>query len=231
MTKKKKVNKENTMAFKKGEQLSPEELAKLNGEECDNNSYNCGDNCNCGENCDCGENCTCGEDCNCTEQDTCCEECNCSQENETACGCDNSKDSEKEQVYLEMAQRIQAEFDNYRKRTQSSEKDARKNGICFAVEKFLPVIDSLDNAKRQVADESFTKALDLVANQIMQSLSSLGVQKIEAVNQVFDPNKHNAIMTGNEQDKPDDIILEEFQAGFILDGKVIRHSVVKVNKL
>ena len=95
----------------------------------------------------------------------------------------------------------------------------------------MPVIDSIDNAKKQVTDADFIKSLDLVASQIMQSLESLGVKKIETENQIFDPNYHNAVLTGNDPDKKEDEILEEYQAGFMLDGKVIRHSVVKVNKL
>ena len=79
-------------------------------------------------------------------------------------------------------------------------------------------------------DENIIKALDLINNQIMQSLQGLGVERIEAVGKEFNPNLHNAIMTGNEEGKAEDEILEEYQAGFVLNGKVIRHSVVKVNK-
>lgn len=213
-------NKEKHMAFKKSEPLTPEELASLQEESCEQNLKD--KTCNCSKKCECDENCACTEENKCNENCTCDEKCE--------CNCAN-KSSEQEAKYFEMAQRIQAEFDNYRKRTQSAEKDAKMRGICDAVEKFLPVIDSLDNAKRQVCDENFVKALDLVGNQVMQSLSNLGVEKILALGEEFDPNLHNAIMTGSESDKPDDVVLEEFQAGFKLDGKVIRHSVVKVNKL
>ncbi len=197
------------MAFKKSEELTDEELEQL-GEKPEKNKHKHKQH---EEKCNCEKN-----DCECDEK----------------CECEHISAQENLQEamnYLEMAQRIQAEFDNYRKRTISAEKDARKNGICEAVEKFLPVIDSLDNAKRQVSDENFKKALDLVQNQVMQSLKSLGVEKIPALDQPFDPNLHNAIMAGSDSEKPDEIILEEFQAGFKLDGKVIRHSVVKVNKL
>lgn len=133
--------------------------------------------------------------------------------------------------YLDLAKRVQAEFDNYRKRTREVEKQAKQDGIALAVEKFLPIIDSIESAKKQLSDENFLKSLDLVNTQIMQSLESLGVCKIEAVGKEFDPNFHNAVLTGTDETKQNDEILEEYQAGFMLNGKVIRHSVVRVNKL
>ena len=69
-------------------------------------------------------------------------------------------------------------------------------------------------------------------NQIIKAFEELGVTKIEAVGQVFDPNYHNAVLAANEPDQPDQIILDEFQEGFILKNeRVIRHSVVRINKL
>lgn len=204
------------MAFKKNEQLNEEELEQLNKKS--SNKKHSKEKCHCNDNCECGDNCTCDSENKCNENCCCGENCDCQKD-------------EHNLNFLEMAQRIQAEFDNYRKRTANTEKEARKKGVCDAIEKFLPVIDSLDNAKRQVNDENFKKALDLVNNQLMQSLTSLGVERIDALGQMFDPNLHNAIMAGADETKPDEIILEEFQAGFKLDGKVIRHSVVKVNKL
>lgn len=189
--------------------------------------------------CQCNdENCKCNDDCNCSEHcndDCTCEDCDC---NTKHCECDgdynchHKSDNLQEALnYLELAQRVQAEFDNYRKRTAQAEKNAKQKGIMEAVEKILPIIDSVDNAKRQVSDENFTKALDLINSQIVQSLAGLGVERIEAVGKEFDPNYHNAILTGNDTTKLEDEILQEFQAGFKLGEKVIRHSVVMVNKL
>lgn len=197
------------------------------------------DNCECEKEnvCDCHEDSSCDNQCTCEEHCNCDESCDCGcQENDTCecekCSCDEHDDNMQEAYnYLEMAQRVQAEFDNYRKRTQKLEMEAKENGICLAVEKFLPVIDSIDSAKRQVKDENFQKALDLINNQLMQSLASLKVEKIDAVGKEFNPHLHNAIMTGNDSTKKDDEVLEEFQAGFKLGDKVVRHSVVRVNKL
>lgn len=212
-------------------------------------------NCTCGEECGCnheteheccgkhehtckcnhdGHNhnhCHCDDDCHCND-DCCDDECSCHDECEDDnCDCCNHDDNLQEAYnYLELAQRIQAEFENYRKRTQSAEREAKQKGIMEAVEKLLPVVDSVDIAKKQVTDESLLNALEVINKQIFQSLESLGVKKIEALGKPFDPNYHNAIMTGEDAEKEADIVLEEYQQGFTLGDKVIRYSVVKVNK-
>ena len=138
----------------------------------------------------------------------------------------------KESEYLEIAQRIKAEFENYKKRNAEVVTQSFDNGIAHTVEKLLPAIDSFKQAKSSISDENTIKGLELVLNQILKAFEELGVTKINAVGEVFDPNFHNAVLAGNEPDKPDQIILDEFQEGFILkNDRVIRHSVVRINKL
>ena len=135
----------------------------------------------------------------------------------------------KEQEYLEMAQRIQAEFDNYRRRNLEIVSSSRKDGIIQAIEALLPILDTINSAKRQVMDESLFKSLDLIYKQTLDCFSKLGVSKIEAVGKPFDPNYHNAIMAEHIEGTEPDIVIDEFQEGFVIDGRVIRHSVVKVS--
>ena len=168
--------------------------------------------CNCGcqeENgkCTCGDNCNCGDDCN--------------------CGCNHSKESE----YLELAQRIKAEFDNYKKRNAEISKISFENGVGTAVMKLLPAIDSFNQAKSNIKDTSVLSGIDLIFNQVMNAFNELGVKKIESVGCLFDPNLHNAVLTDHNDNYGDEVILEEYQPGFIMGDKVIRHSVVKINKL
>ena len=138
----------------------------------------------------------------------------------------------KEAEYLELAQRIKAEFDNYKKRNAEVVTQSFENGICHTVEKLLPALDSFKQAKDSITDENTIKGLDLVHNLILNALKELGVTKIEALGTQFDPNFHNAVLVGNEPDKPNEIILDEYQEGFILkDQRVIRHRVVRINKL
>ena len=138
----------------------------------------------------------------------------------------------KEAEYLELAQRIKAEFDNYKKRNADVVTQSFDNGVCYVVEKLLPALDSFKQAKDSISDENTIKGLDLVLNLILNAFKELGITKIEALGQKFDPNYHNAVMVGNEPDKENDIVLDEYQEGFILkDKRVIRHSVVRINKI
>ena len=140
----------------------------------------------------------------------------------------NQDDKAKE--YLDMAQRIQAEFDNYRRRNLDIAKNSRQDGIIHSVTELLPVVDTIKSAQRQVQDETFAKSIDLIYKQIIECFAKLGVQKIEAVGKPFDPNYHNAIMAEEADGVEPDMVIEEFQEGFMIDGRVIRHSVVKVSK-
>lgn len=137
---------------------------------------------------------------------------------------------DKTNEYLEMAQRIQAEFDNYRRRNQDSVFASRQDGIAYAVEMLLPVVDSINSAKRQVKDEEFLKSLELVYSQTLSCFEKLGVKKIDAINHPFNPEFHNAIMAEEVDGVEADTVIEEYQEGFEINGKVIRYSVVKVSK-
>lgn len=137
----------------------------------------------------------------------------------------------REEEFKETLQRLQAEFDNYRKRTDANMIKVKEDGIIFAINKLLPVLDSFKSAKMLVKDEEFLKSLDLIEKQFLDGLLGLNVTKIEAENQQFNPNFHNAVMTGTDPDKKDDEILEVFQDGYKMGDRVIRHSVVKINKL
>ena len=137
----------------------------------------------------------------------------------------------REEEFKESLQRLQAEFANYRKRTDASLVKVKEDGVVYAINKLLPVLDSFKSAKMLVKDEEFLKSLNLIEKQFIEGLSALNITKIEAENQIFDPRLHNAVLTGNDTTKQEDEILEVFQDGYKLDDRVIRHSVVKINKL
>lgn len=138
----------------------------------------------------------------------------------------------KELEYLELAQRIKAEFENYKKRNAEISIQSYDNGVMTTIERLLPVVDSFKQAKASISDENTLKGLDLVLNQMLKAFEGLGVTKINAVGEQFDPNFHNAVLVGNDENKPDGEILDEYQEGFIFkNDKVIRHSVVQINKL
>lgn len=138
----------------------------------------------------------------------------------------------KEAEYLELAQRIKAEFDNYKKRNSELSSQSFDNGVVHTVEKLLPAMDSFKQAKASIQDENVIVGLDLVLNQILKAFEELGVTKIECEGKQFDPNFHNAVLTACDESKEDNEILNEYQEGFIFkNDRVIRHSVVQINKL
>ncbi len=144
---------------------------------------------------------------------------------------ENVEAKSKESEYLELAQRIKAEFENYKRRNAEIATTSYNNGIAVTVEKLLPAIDSFNQAKSNITDDAVLSGIDLIYNQMMKALNELNVHKIDCLGKVFDPNLHNAVLVGKDEAYPDDTVLEEYQSGFMLGDKVIRHSTVKVNRL
>lgn len=132
--------------------------------------------------------------------------------------------------YLEIAQRIQAEFDNYRKRSADITRIARQDGVIDAVLKFLPALDSFKKAKTMIKDKAVLEGIELVENNIKNSLKELEVEEIEAKGQQFDPNYHNVVVVKNDNSLDNDIIVDVYQAGYKIKDKIIRYSQVIVNK-
>ncbi len=193
------------------------------------------------ENCECEESCDCDEkDCKCPECDGCCdegcccdEECTCEQE----CGQEHMCEHEhchhhghEASEYLAMAQRLQADFENYRKRVAEQLDKERQNGAESVIEVFLPCLDTFKEAKKSIDDERILAGFNMVEDKILDALKTLGVEKIEAIGNKFDPHIHNVIAVMNDENKEEDVILEEYQSGWMMNGKVIRYSKVIVNK-
>lgn len=179
--------------------------------------------CDCGENCDCKDGCDCGEDCGCHD------ECSCDENCDQNCDCE-CHDHERADEYLAMAQRLQADFDNYRKHVADQLENTRREGAKSVIEVFLPCLDTFKEAKKSISDEKVLAGVNMIEEKILNALKTLGVEKIETVGTAFDHNKHEAIAFLKDESKDDDIILDEFQAGYKMDGKVIRYAKVIINK-
>lgn len=183
-----------------------------------------GKECTCGEECHCGEGCACGDECHC-DDDCDCEDC--ADEYETdGCEC-----NELAGQYLSMAQRLQADFDNYRKRVDEQLDYQRNEGKKSVIEVFLPCLDTFRDAKKSITDEKVLEGVNMIENKILTALSKLGVEKIESIGQPFDHNLHEVLAVMRDESKEEDTILEEYQAGYTFNGKVIRYAKVIVNKL
>jgi molecular chaperone GrpE len=129
--------------------------------------------------------------------------------------------------YKETLQRLQAEFENYKKRT-----DKEKQLICeysnrALITKMLPVIDSFELALKNTSDlNKFKEGVELIYAELYSLLKSEGMKPIEAVGKKFNPYLHEAVM--KEDSDKDDIVIEDFQKGYMLKDSVIRHSKVKI---
>ena len=139
----------------------------------------------------------------------------------------------KEEEYLMLAQRIQADFDNYRKRNVSLRADALTDGKIEAVKAFLPVMDNLERAleteRNNGTTGSLMDGLEIVLKQMAQTLTTLGVEEIDALNKPFDPACHNAMMQIPAQDGQDKgIVAAVFEKGYKMGDKIIRYSMVQV---
>lgn len=130
--------------------------------------------------------------------------------------------------YLDMARRLQADFDNFRKRTQRENEEFRKYACSSIVGDLLTVVDDLDRALEHAGDETeFVKGIRGVRANMMKVLEANGLKEIPAEGR-FDPDYHEALCTVDGDE--DGLIAEVFQKGYTLNGKVLRYAKVKVTK-
>ena len=139
----------------------------------------------------------------------------------------------KRDEYLQLAQRVQADFDNFRRRNKSAVADAYKSSAADTVGALLPILDNLEraliSAQESGAPESFVKGIDMVLRQFKDCFFKLDVEEIEALGAPFDPEQHNAVMRVEPEDeKQANIVAEVLQKGYKMGDKVIRYSMVKV---
>jgi len=132
-------------------------------------------------------------------------------------------------------QRTRADFENYRKRVDVEKSAARESGQASAVLKLLPVIDNIERAISYTPDElkdnPWAQGVASLVKNLEKSLESLNVKRIPAAAGVeFDPELHEAIQFDEDATGEKEVISEELQAGYTLNGSVIRHAMVKVTK-
>jgi molecular chaperone GrpE len=136
--------------------------------------------------------------------------------------------------YLETLRRVQAEFENYRKRVikeQTALVDRATSGL---VEQLLPVLDSFELALKNVDSagsddiESVRKGVELVYAELLGVLEKAGLSRIEAEGKPFDPNVHEAVMQEDGDGEP--IVTDVLRTGYTLKGRVLRPAMVKVSR-
>jgi molecular chaperone GrpE len=133
-------------------------------------------------------------------------------------------------VLFDRLARLQAEFDNFRKRQAKENQDFRDYALNNAILGLLPIVDSFDRALRAPDGAEFRKGVDLINRQLHDALTKLGVEPIEAAGQPFDPNLHQAVQTVESNDVPKNHVVDELQRGYKLKDRLLRPAMVTVAK-
>lgn len=125
-----------------------------------------------------------------------------------------------------------AEFDNFRKRSEKEKAAMFEIGAKNIIEKILPVVDNFERGLATVPEEQkndpFVEGMDKIYKQFITALEDAGVKPIEAVGTEFNPDLHNAVMHIEDESVEENIVVEEFQKGYMYRESVVRHSMVKV---
>lgn len=139
------------------------------------------------------------------------------------------KDSKIKEL-TETLQRLQAEFENYKKRVDKEKQEFIRYAEEKLVVKLLSILDSFELALKNTTDkEKFIKGVEMVFAQLYSVLESEGLKPIEALGKKFDPYNHEVLMKAFS-DKEEDKVIEEFQRGYTFNDRVIRHSKVKISQ-
>ena len=135
----------------------------------------------------------------------------------------------KAEEYLDMAQRVQAEFDNFRRRTKAVRAEAYEDGAREFIKALLPVLDNLERASQQESqDEALLTGVKLVYKQLTEALEKRGVAVIDRPGEKFDPNLENAVMQGTPEEGEPGTVCAVLQKGYKMGDFVLRHAMVKV---
>ena len=133
--------------------------------------------------------------------------------------------------YLAMAQRVQADFENYRKRNESVRADAFADGRRDVATVMLPVLDNLEravDAAADSADEALKNGMGLVLKQMTDIYQKLDVTPIDRKGERFDPNLENAVLQGTAEEGEPGTVCQVLQKGYRMGDRVLRHAMVKV---
>lgn len=134
--------------------------------------------------------------------------------------------------YLALAQRVQADFDNFRRRNESVRTDAYAEGQHAVAAVMLPVLDNLeravDAASASAADDPLRSGVELTLRQLRDTLTKLDVTEINRLGERFDPNLENAIMQGTPEEGEPGTVCMVLQKGYRMGKAILRHAMVKV---
>lgn len=141
------------------------------------------------------------------------------------------KEQAKVKELTDTLQRLQADFENYKKRAEKEKEQTLQYAIAKFIQQILPIIDAFELAmKNNKNHEQFAKGVEMIYSQLHDLLHTHGLQPIEAIGQKLDPNKHEVLLQEVKEDCDDDTIIEEIQKGYMLNDAVLRTAKVKIAK-
>lgn len=130
--------------------------------------------------------------------------------------------------------RALADYDNFKRRTALDKEALQKYKAQSVVTGILPILDNFERAIQVETEteeaKSLMEGMDMIYRSLVDALKSEGLEEIEALDKEFNPNFHQAVMTGNDEEKASGIVLEDMQKGYLLKDRVLRPSMVKVNE-
>jgi len=139
------------------------------------------------------------------------------------------KETKETKELIDTLQRVQADFENYKKHIEKRCQDFEKTACKKLVAELLPVLDSFELALKNKDSKDFADGMELVYSQLFSVLEKQGLKLIKANGEKFDPYKHEALLK-EESDQEEDMIIDEMQKGYTLNGEIIRFSKVKLSK-
>lgn len=139
------------------------------------------------------------------------------------------KEKARSEELSNLVNRMQADFDNYRKRMNDNNKKLKEDGICTVLERLIPELDVLKQAIQTIPDEKVAEGVKMIYRQIVDILTAFGVEEIPALGMQFDPNLHNAVMQTKTNDPSKvNMIVEVYNKGYKMGDRILRHSIVRV---
>jgi molecular chaperone GrpE len=130
--------------------------------------------------------------------------------------------------------RMAADFDNFRKRQSRDQEDLRLQIACSTLSEILPVVDNFDRARQQLDPQSeeaqtLHRSYQGLYKQLVDAFKQLGVAAMRVEGEPFDPSLHEAVLREPSDQLAEDLVIEELQRGYQLNGRVLRHALVKVS--
>ena len=141
-----------------------------------------------------------------------------------------TREKEKAEEYFNRLARLQADFDNFRKRVAREREDLLKYAGEQVIASLLPIMDNFERALGAKNNDlgKLAEGVEMISRQIQDILTREGLEPIPSVGEQFNPEVHEAVMREENSDQPENTVIEEFRKGYTLKGKVIRPAMVKV---